>query len=261
MAGRILVVDGRPTGRVRLKARLIAGGFAVAGCADARQAAAMLKDELPDLVIATGDLEELKRVIAAAEDSAIQPVPVVSLGLGGIGRDRLAALEAGAEEVFPPDVPDMLFFARLKALVRALGLRMPMPPPAFRDRPGLREGAAGFVPLLRLGLVGEDARRCRGLQRLPGVELCDAGEARVDAFLVTASGPRCAKALTAVKVLRSRRPGVPVLAVLPRKATVLAALLFDAGLADMLREEDGQREWQVRIERAAARARRSAAAA
>jgi two-component system cell cycle response regulator len=154
MAGRILIVDDVATNRIVLKVKLTEARYEVLVAEDAATGLQLARSRLPDLVLLDGCLSGQGGVAALRqlrEDPATARIPVIIMLGDGDPDLRLAALQAGADDVMtkPMDEPRML--ARLRALLRSCGMTEEM---RVRDAAlgpiGMTEAPGSFA---RPGLV------------------------------------------------------------------------------------------------------------
>ena len=154
MAGRILIVDDVATNRIVLKVKLTEARYQVLVAEDAATGLQLARSRLPDLVLMDGCLSGQGGVAALRqlrEDPATARIPVIIMLAAGDPDSRLAALQAGADDVMtkPMDEPRML--ARLRALLRSCGMTEEM---RVRDAAlgpiGMTEAPGSFA---RPGLV------------------------------------------------------------------------------------------------------------
>ena len=126
---RILVVDDDRAVRESLRRSLAFNGYDVDVAADGGEAIDRLRAERPDALVLdvmmprVGGLETCRRLRADGDD-----VPILVLTARDSVADRVAGLDAGADDylVKPFDLEELL--ARLRALLRRT--------PARRTRPG-----------------------------------------------------------------------------------------------------------------------------
>ena len=122
MTGRVLIIDGQATHRILLRARLAAASYEAMPAADGDSAMALVGEKGPDAILldldlpgANGGITLLRRLRA---DRRLSKVPLVALG-GALDREgRIAALQAGADDVMTKPVDDMALLARLRNLLR-----------------------------------------------------------------------------------------------------------------------------------------------
>lgn len=125
MAGRILIIDDVATNRIVLKVRLTDARYDVLVAEDAAAGLQLARSRLPDLVLLDGTLAGQGGVAVLRQlrdDPATARIPVIMMLAADEATSRLAALQAGADDVMakPMDEPRML--ARLRALLRSCGM-------------------------------------------------------------------------------------------------------------------------------------------
>jgi len=124
---RILVVEDEPGIAGFVRRGLIFEGYAVEVAQDGRAALAILRDRPPDLLVLDVMLPgidgfDLSRRIRAVEaDEGRPPMPILMLTARDAVPDRIAGLDAGADDylVKPFDFDELL--ARVRALLRRAG--------------------------------------------------------------------------------------------------------------------------------------------
>ena len=123
---RILVVDDEPQLLRSLRTTLAAHGYDVQTATTGEEALDLLATRLPDLVVLDLVLPGLSGLAVCQELRARAPVPILILSARGDERDKVAALDAGADNYLtkPFGVNELL--ARIRAaLRRAAGARGP----------------------------------------------------------------------------------------------------------------------------------------
>jgi two-component system KDP operon response regulator KdpE len=123
---RILVVDDEPQLLRSLRTTLAAHGYDVQTATTGEEALDLLAARLPDLVVLDLVLPGLSGLAVCQELRARSPVPILILSARGDERDKVAALDAGADDYLtkPFGVNELL--ARIRAaLRRAAGARGP----------------------------------------------------------------------------------------------------------------------------------------
>lgn len=277
MAGKILIVDDVATNRIVLKVKLAAAYYETVQAASGAEALALARKLRPDLVLLDVELPDIDGIEVCERlkaDPATRGIPVVMVtAFHDTGR-RVAALRAGAEEVFWKPLDDMVLLARLRSLLRAretaeqLGLR----DSTYREL-GLAEAAEGFAPCALVGLVAASAETAlswkRDLQAHLGdrilvldreTALGDFARGRVpDVFVVAADLGRPGDGLRLMSELRSRAATrySAVCVMLPPQGREVAAVALDLGASDLVEHGAGAEEMAQRIRTQIARKRQS----
>ncbi len=121
MAGNILIVDSAATNRIVLKVKLTSAHFSVnqaTNAADALRAAATAP---PDMIIAGANLPDadLPTFIEQLRTRRnLAAIPVVVLMNSDDQPGRMAALQAGADDVVPQTLDERILMARIRSLLR-----------------------------------------------------------------------------------------------------------------------------------------------
>ncbi len=132
MAGKILIVDDVATNRIVLKVKLASAYYDTLQAATGTEALALAQSERPDLILLDLDLPDLCGIEVCNRlkaDPRTSDIPVVMITGIQAAEQRLAALRAGAEEMFWKPYDENVLLARLRGLLRAretqdqLGLR------------------------------------------------------------------------------------------------------------------------------------------
>jgi len=115
---RVLVVDDELPIRRFLRTSLAAHGYAVFEAEDGRAALSAVTAERPDLMILDLGLPDLDGIEVTRRLREWTPVPIVILSVRGAESDKVAALDAGADDYVtkPFGVEELL--ARLRAAAR-----------------------------------------------------------------------------------------------------------------------------------------------
>src|SRR6202012_5947144 len=121
MTARVLVVDDILSNVKLLEAKLSAEYFEVLTAFNGEQALARVAAELPDIVLldvmmpGMDGFEVCRRIKADPRSAHIPVVMVTALDQPS---DRVAGLEAGADDFLTKPVDDAALFARVRSLVR-----------------------------------------------------------------------------------------------------------------------------------------------
>lgn len=121
MSGRILVIDDVPTNRALLKAKLTSAYYEVLTHGTSENALETVKSHQPDIVLLDVKMpgkdgnevcKELK------EDPETSHIPVVMVTSCESPNERIAGLEAGADDFLSKPFDDVTLFARVRNLMR-----------------------------------------------------------------------------------------------------------------------------------------------
>ena len=138
MAGRILVVDGAPTNRITMKVRLNAACYEVATAASGQEALRMARLIHPQIVLIGADLADMAGPALCAALRALPQGGDMPVLVQAQGKDRVAALRAGASALIDPNGDDLTLLARIRGLMRHEAVALDDP------APGMAEPAAAF---------------------------------------------------------------------------------------------------------------------
>ena len=142
-AGRILVVDDEPQIRRVMRTTLTATGYEVSDARSGEEAVEKLGDEKFDLILLDVNLpgmSGLEACRAIRRESLAPDVAIIMLTVRNAEKDKVEALDAGADDyvVKPFGTPELL--ARIRAALR----RAPLPQDA-PQRISLRDVEVDFV--------------------------------------------------------------------------------------------------------------------
>jgi len=125
-AGRVLVVDDEPQIRRVLRSTLAARGYEVQDAPSGEDAVAALRQSRFDLVLLDVNMPGMGGLEACREIRAGSAVAIIMLTVSDSEEDKVAALDAGADDYVtkPFGMPELL--ARIRAALRRL--------PAYQER-------------------------------------------------------------------------------------------------------------------------------
>ncbi len=195
MSARILVVDDIEANVRLLAAKLQAEYYDVITASDGATALALAGGESPDIIlldVMMPGMDGFQVCRRLKDDPVTRHIPVVLVtALDGRG-DKIAGLEAGADEFLTKPIDDMLLFARVRNLTR---LKMAVDELRQREASGRRLGVIGGASG-RLGgtggrilVVDDNERQAQRLMAELGVEHRPVYELEPDKALMTARGP------------------------------------------------------------------------
>ncbi len=117
-AGKILVVDDDPQIRRVMRATLVAHKYEVTEARDGAEALAKISAEMPDLVLLDMNMPGLGGLETCQHLRSGSDVPIVILSVRNSEKDKVAALDAGADDYVtkPFGIEELL--ARIRAALR-----------------------------------------------------------------------------------------------------------------------------------------------
>jgi two-component system cell cycle response regulator len=162
MTSRILIVDPVPTNRIVLRVKLASAYYDVVQAESGDSALKALHRMRPDLVIAANALTDMTGQAFCA-DLKRHPfgrdVPVILVHNDADPAERLACLAAGADDIVPRPIDELVLLARLRSLLRARDTEAEI---ALRDDMrrtlGLSEAPEGFAAPGLIALVPPSGR-------------------------------------------------------------------------------------------------------
>jgi two-component system cell cycle response regulator len=277
LAGKVLIADSLASNRILVRARLEAAHYLASTAATGREALAALHKDSPDLVILASDLPDMQGTDICRQirsDPATREVAVIMVIPDDDPGRRVAALEAGADEVYARPLDDLLLQARIRSLMRSGEMQAQL---------GLREGSVrelGFAERMEdfraPGLVGVIAecpaaaqKFARTLQPLMPDRIIamdrtrvlaeNGGRANADAFVICGDPADPGAALRLLSDLRARTAtrSAAVCLVLPESGSGLFATAHDLGASDLIRDTASPQEAALRIAAQLGRKRRA----
>ena len=121
----ILVVDDVPDNVEILQLRLESRGYQVITAGDGEAALAIVREQLPDLVlldIQMPKLDGIETVKQLKADTALPFIPVILVTARSDAKDVVAGLEAGGDDYLTKPVDQAGLLARVRAMLRIKGL-------------------------------------------------------------------------------------------------------------------------------------------
>lgn len=117
-SAKILVVDDAPQVRRVMRTSLSAQGYTVYEARNGEEALESLRSTPPDLVLLDVNMPGMNGFAACREIRTHSQVPIIMLTVRAAERDKVAALDAGADDyvVKPFGMPELL--ARIRAALR-----------------------------------------------------------------------------------------------------------------------------------------------
>jgi two-component system cell cycle response regulator len=122
MIGKILIVDDVSTNRIVFKVKLTAAGYNSVMAGDGASCLNLARAEVPDLILLDLMLPDMSGIDVLSQlksDPLTRRIPVVMFSSEHDPAQRLAALQAGAEDFLSRPIDDQTLLARLRGLLRA----------------------------------------------------------------------------------------------------------------------------------------------
>ncbi|MDA7426387.1 diguanylate cyclase [Thalassococcus lentus] len=269
MSGRILIIDPIPTNRIVMRVKLASAFYEVLQASSGKAALGSLATTRPDVIVCAcdpGDMDGQTFCQSLRNHPLGKSIPVIVVGAGAKPEDRLAVVSAGADDVLPRPIDDMILLARLRSLLRARDAETEL---QLRDDTrralGMAETAEPFASPGRVFLVAATERRkslrkiCEALaQRLPhhvSVRSADDflrnGEDKPDVVVLFESKDSGGAGLTLLPQLRANsgtRNAAMIYVAQPDQRREAASAL-DMGANDLLLTGPEPLELALRIDR------------
>jgi len=195
MTARILVVDDIEANVRLLEAKLTAEYYEVLTASDGPTALAIAAKEKPDIVlldVMMPGMDGFQVCRRLKDDPETRHVPVVLVTALDGRADRIAGLEAGADEFLTKPIDDVMLFARVRSLTR---LKMVIDELREREASGRRMGViAGAASRLggaggRVLIVDDHERQAQRIADELSIEHRPVVESDPEKALMTARGP------------------------------------------------------------------------
>ena len=195
MSARILVVDDIESNVRLLEAKLTAEYYEVLTANDGPTALAMAASERPDIVlldVMMPGMDGFDVCRRLKDDPLTRHVPVVLVTALDGRADRVAGLEAGADDFLTKPIDDVMLFARVRSLTR---LKAVIDELRDREASGRRMGViAGAASRLggsggRILIVDDNARQAERVASELAVEHRPVVESEAYKAVLTARGP------------------------------------------------------------------------
>ncbi|SPF75978.1 Response regulator PleD [Aliiroseovarius pelagivivens] len=222
MSGRILIADDLATNRIVLKVKLTVSGYDVIQVEQVDAVLETARRAQPDLIIlGRGKAGQSLTICSALKnDPNLRAIPVILFADKDSQNARIAALHAGADDVYSSGVEESTLSAMVRNLIRTRGTYDEI----MRHRDisvefGCAEDAAQFVPAAHIALIAPEPEQGLLWRRKLGTELphrldvmtksqalCDVNAVSnvPDAFVISASLAEETDGLRLVSELRSR---------------------------------------------------------
>jgi len=195
VSARILVIDDIDANVRLLEAKLTADYYEVLTATDGVTGLAIAASEQPDIILldvmmpGMDGFQVCKRL---KEDPATRHIPVVLVTALDGRSDRIAGLDAGADEFLTKPIEDIMLFARVRSLTR---LKVVLDELRERESSGRRVGVISTAANRLAGsggrvlIVDDNERQAQRLAAELAVEHRPVIEGDLDKALLTARGP------------------------------------------------------------------------
>jgi two-component system, OmpR family, KDP operon response regulator KdpE len=132
-SANILVVDDEPQIRRVLRSTLSSQGYVITDAKSGEEALESFRKERPDLVLLDVNMPGMGGIEACREIRRISDAPIIMLTVRTAERDKVSALDAGADDyvVKPFGIEELL--ARIRAALRRYAPGDAMPPFVSKD--------------------------------------------------------------------------------------------------------------------------------
>ena len=195
MSARILVIDDIDANVRLLEAKLTADYYEVLTATDGVTGLAIAGSELPDIIlldVMMPGMDGFQVCRRLKEDPVTRHIPVVLVTALDGRADRIAGLEAGADEFLTKPIEDIMLFARVRSLTR---LKVVLDELREREQSGRRVGVIGAAANRMAGaggrvlIVDDNERQAQRLAAELAVEHRPVIESDFDKAHLTARGP------------------------------------------------------------------------
>lgn len=269
MDGSILIVDDVATNRIVLRAKLSAARYRPLLAASGADGLAIAREVQPNLILLDlrlPDMSGIEMVRSLRADAATRHIPIIVLSATTSLSERLDALSAGADEVFPKPCQDSVLLARVRNLLRGRQELEELGEDPGETAFGLAESATPFVRPGILAIVTDSKERGVRLRRelqpmlrdhivlLGSAEALGDSEARQaspDTYLIDEdsepSGEWGRRLLSDLRSRAGTRNAALCLMLGPNRREQDAAMAFDLGANDVVSSGVGPAELAARL--------------
>lgn len=116
--GRVLVVDDEPQIRRVMKTALAANGFEAYEARSGEEALEALRGDSPELILLDMNMPGMGGMAACREIRTVSEVPIIVLSVRDSEADKIAALDAGADDYITKPFSVNELMARIRANLR-----------------------------------------------------------------------------------------------------------------------------------------------
>lgn len=128
MTAKILIVDDEPQIRRVLRTTLTSQGYTVAEAKSGDEALDLFRDERPDLILLDVNMPGRSGLETCREVRGTSDVPIIMLTVRNTERDKVQALDAGADDYVVKPFGSEELMARIRAALRRAAPAEALPP-------------------------------------------------------------------------------------------------------------------------------------
>ena len=265
MSARILVIDDIDANVRLLEAKLTADYYEVLTATDGVTGLAIAAAEQPDIIlldVMMPGMDGFQVCRRLKEDPLTRHIPVVLVTALDGRSDRIAGLDAGADEFLTKPIEDIMLFSRVRSLTR---LKVVLDELRERENSGRRAGVIGAAANRQAGsggrvlIVDDNQRQAERLAKELAVEHRPVIESDLDKAHLTARGPvdlvilnttsRTFDGLRFAAQVRSHEStrNLPILALIDPDDKSRAIKALDIGVNDVLARPIDPEELAARV--------------
>jgi two-component system KDP operon response regulator KdpE len=127
-SARILIVDDEPQIRRVLRTTLTSQGYTVAEAKNGDEALEQIREERPDLILLDVNMPGRSGLEVCHEIRGTSDIPIIMLTVRNTERDKVQALDAGADDYVVKPFGSEELMARIRAALRRAAPSEAMPP-------------------------------------------------------------------------------------------------------------------------------------
>jgi two-component system cell cycle response regulator len=265
LSARILVIDDIEANVRLLEAKLSAEYYQVSSATDGVSGLAMAAAETPDIIlldVMMPGMDGFQVCRRLKDDPLTRHIPVVLVTALDGRSDRIAGLEAGADEFLTKPIDDVILFARVRSLTR---LKLVLDELRQREDSGRKLGVIGGAAARLLGaggrvlVVDDNERQAQRLYAELSVEHRPVVEADPEKAKLTAHGPvdlvivnATARGFDGLRFAAELRSGeatrhLPILALVDPDERQRAIKALEIGVNDLLTKPIDPEELAARV--------------